>query len=84
MPRFSVKDLLIGTTLVAAGMTLLMMITREPGVWVKIPLLFVGFALIGAGFGAPCGRHWLGAALWVGVLLLGLLGVIVANIIDLY
>lgn len=72
MPRFTVKDLLIATTLVAIGAGMISFAcsiepgTRENGL---IPVLmfcfFGGLALIGAGLGTPFHRPWTGAIAFV-------------------
>jgi hypothetical protein len=70
MPRFSLKDLLIGTALLAAGDTAICGIGRLPndmslgsGYQAITLLWFGGGTLIGAGLFIPFKRPWLGAAL---------------------
>jgi hypothetical protein len=70
MPRFSLKDLLIGTALLAGGICSVCGISRLPtelslqGYIAAAMLLWVGGgALIGAGLLTPFKRPWLGAAL---------------------
>lgn len=67
MPRFSIKDLLIATTLIAIGLGLLVLMFKsmnsvrrefgyEVGLTVFIVLWIAGIALIVAGFYAPFTR----------------------------
>jgi hypothetical protein len=67
MPRFSIKDLFIATTLVAVGVgALCVLFSREetpviPG----LILFFGGSALIGAGIFMPFKWRWVGAGIGV-------------------
>jgi hypothetical protein len=74
MPRFSLKHLLLSTTLVAVGLVLLLLIFREPGGSLgdsaAIVCWFGGGALIGAGLLAPFRKWWIGAAIGMGIQLL--------------
>jgi hypothetical protein len=63
MPRFSLKDLLIGTALLAAGITAICGIAHvPPDLWV-IPMWFGGSTLTAAGLSTPFQRTWTGAAI---------------------
>ncbi len=71
MPTFSVKDILLGTTLVAAGAGGLaaggqVLSPGEWGLWIL--LVCFCFVLMGAGLFAPFKKKWLGAL--IGFLLL--------------
>jgi hypothetical protein len=72
MPRFSIKDLLIGTALLAAGITSVCGIARLPSHPVVLLLWLGGSALVGAGLFAPFKRIWLGAAIGLAVAILPL------------
>jgi hypothetical protein len=73
MPRFTVKDLLIATTLIAVGAGMLAFLingglgTNSVGsaiAWAEAFLLwFGGSACIGAGLLSPFKRRWTGAVL---------------------
>src|SRR4051794_3528074 len=61
-PRFSVKSLLVSTTLIAAGLSIL----NTSYLGFTLPVLpMCGWPLIGAGMLAPLGRPWFGA--WLGL-----------------
>jgi hypothetical protein len=81
MPRFSIKDLMIATTLIAVGMGLIYFAyqaVQHPGFSDYKALqfsvgVFGGTAIIGAGILTPFKRPWTGALVAVGiVILLGL------------
>jgi hypothetical protein len=60
-PRFSTRDLLLSTALIALGMGILAVVVRMPNKeWSVFTL--VGFPLIGTGMFLPFKRPWLG---WV-------------------
>jgi hypothetical protein len=65
MPRFTVKDLLIATTLVAIGLTMIGYALAFPSLLREEldPRVIVGIALIGVGLGTPLRHRLLGATL---------------------
>jgi hypothetical protein len=72
MPRFTVKDLLIATTLIAVGAGMLAFvfqngeeIKRGYGAGVFAVLWFGGGAFVGAGIFTPFKRPWMGAIIGV-------------------
>ena len=66
MPRFSIKDLLVGMTLIALGLIILFIsVPAQSGalaVWLVSAMYFGGFMLIVAGVFAPFRDSWLGVA----------------------
>jgi hypothetical protein len=64
IPRYSLKGMLLGITLIAAGLTSAMA-SRDyvpvQSLWPWAPLFFAGGLLTGAGIGLPFGR-WLKCA----------------------
>jgi hypothetical protein len=85
MPRFSIKDLMLATALVAAGMCITIFAndiantSNSPSIVLVLTILGLflgGFALVGAGVLYPFGRAWTGAlvgfflsALWLGFMI---------------
>ncbi len=70
MPKFSIKDLLIATAIVATGTALISSIFRFPTVFLEpspgaafVFCWYVGGMLIGAGLFWPFRRPWMGIAL---------------------
>lgn len=69
MPRFSIKDLLLATTLIALGIGALMTLARTTGDFHRafpgtaFVLFLGGGALIGAGLLAPASRPLAGAVI---------------------
>lgn len=66
MPRFTLKDLLIATTVIAFGTALLSYAFTHPRELSELfEVLFVlsGFTLIGVGLGIPFNRPWTGGVI---------------------
>jgi hypothetical protein len=84
MMQFSIKDLLLGTAFVAIGVALLSPFFRGlftgAGFAEYLFCWFGGGAFIGAGFGTPFGRPWIGAGLGAEVQLLLLLCLFIKNV----
>jgi hypothetical protein len=80
LPRFSLKDLLVSTTLAAAGLAAItVVITSWPYVeWSDAGLFVSGSALIGAGVLRLANRQWTGA------LLGGLIGLIPVSVVVIH
>ena len=83
MPRFTIKDLLITTTIVAIGGGMIGYATTDftDGTGIRpdgqsVLFMFVGIGLMGAGFGNPFRRRFAGCM--VAVLLWFLLGAVAA------
>ena len=80
MPRFSIKDLIVSTTLVAAGFAAALSPFRfnfevdGRAIWpLLLSLWFGGCMMVGAGAMYPFKRAWIGALLGFLVALIGLL-----------
>ena len=70
MPTFSLKDLLLATTLISIGLSVwYLLFAYRPGarnheeyeIFIARAIAFNGIALIGAGLLAPFKRTWIGA-----------------------
>ena len=77
MPRFSIKSLLLATTLIAVGMALMYFVYQRPDTEEnaagKIVAVLSGGALIGGGIFTPFNRPWIGAILAVVLMFLTVL-----------
>ena len=85
MPRFSIKDLLLSTTLLAVGftaLTLLPGLVSRNAVGVILPFVFWigGCVLIGTGLFAPFHKKRLGAAIGAGAALCFVVFVVIHNL----
>jgi hypothetical protein len=73
MPRFTIKDMMLATMLIAAGAGVLAMIFRwrgpSPPILPALITLHGACAMIGAGFFAPFHKKKLGAGIGVGLML---------------
>ena len=79
MPRFSIKDILLSTLLVAAWLAMKFTITSHEGPEnLRLAIFVFGVGLIGAGLFAPFHRKALGAT--VAIALLFVLSVVAALI----
>lgn len=82
MPRFTVKDLLIATTLVAIGLAMIGHALAYPSLLrVEVdPRMIIGLGLIGAGLSTPFHRPWICLAILLfSVFLVAVIVVIVVN-----
>jgi hypothetical protein len=84
MPQFSVRDMLLSTTLIGGGLFLLVRLFSEPavGVGAKLVCWFGGGSLIGAGVFAPLGRPWAGVTIGLEVQLLIVLLVVIIRLVS--
>jgi hypothetical protein len=69
MPRFSIKDLILATTLVAVGLTVEVLLLRTDQPWLSpaagIVVYFSGAAAIGAGLLTPIHKKAVGVAIGI-------------------
>lgn len=73
MPRFSIKDLILATTLISLGMGWLYIVfvnVPDVGIAIQVLVLAAGFALFGAGLLAPLKKKLLGAKIGAAFILL--------------
>ena len=72
MPRFSIKDLFLSTTLISMAMGCFLMLGNmsAPGAEFEILMMAIGFSLLGAGLLAPLKKKQIGAGVGAGVFLL--------------
>ncbi|MCI0333969.1 MAG: hypothetical protein L0228_12185 [Planctomycetes bacterium] len=80
MPRFSIKDLLVSTTLVAVGLAgIVVVVNHWPSgpTWSDAVLFISGNALIGAGILGRAKKPWIGALLGATIGLIGVVAVMI-------
>jgi hypothetical protein len=85
MPRFSIKDLMLATTLIAVGLAVLILLpglASRTAVGIVLPFVFWlgGCVLIGVGLFTPFHKKRLGAGIGAGAALFFVVIVVIHNL----